>query len=336
MPKILVNFIKDHAGFTAVYFLSSALVIAFFNIIAADDGEIVYPFLISLFIYMVFIISRLPGYIRFHTELRKTVESPACLLRPSTAGEAHAAETIASIHEKYMGELTRIRSEQKARDQFITQWVHNMKTPVSVIDLILQKMAADGITGAGLPDIREENGRLLSGLEQMLHMMRLTDFSRDCIPEPVDLSEAVRSVINEKRNQFIYSNVFPKLHHDGSPVIVLTDAKWNRVMLEQVVSNAIKYSGGFEESRNVHFDFRAENGRVILSIRDEGVGIPEYDLPRVFEPFFTGENGRKFRNSSGIGLFICKTIADKLGHHISIKSEAGKGATVSISYISKM
>ena len=105
-------------------------------------------------------------------------------------------------------------------------------------------------------------------------------------------------------------------------------------MLSQIISNAIKYSSDHDKSKNIYFSISKEEKYTVLEIRDEGIGIPEYDIDRVFEPFFTGENGRRIKKSSGIGLYICKLIAEKLGHKIHIKSKVGQGTIVKLRYLS--
>ncbi|MDF2567362.1 MAG: sensory transduction histidine kinase, partial [Oscillospiraceae bacterium] len=150
-----------------------------------------------------------------------------------------------------------------------------------------------------------------------------------------DLTESLKKVINTKKNQFIYQHVFPKFDIN-EPFLILTDSKWNELILDQVISNAIKYSMEEKTSHYVYFDIQKQKEMTILSIKDEGIGIPEYDISRVFEPFFTGENGRKYKNSTGIGLYVCAEIAQKLGHKIEIQSDLNQGTVVKISYLSKM
>ena len=170
--------------------------------------------------------------------------------------------------------------------------------------------------------------------------MRLEDFSMDYVPEALNLYDSLKNVINERRSQFIHNNVFPKVQCDCNAEKILTDTKWNEFMMGQIISNAIKYSRIYNEDKevckHVYFHIGKQNKYIVLTIRDEGVGIPHYDINRVFEAFFTGENGRKYKQSTGIGLYICKVISEKLGHEILIESEEGNGTKLQIKYLSKL
>lgn len=208
-----------------------------------------------------------------------------------------------------------------------------MKTPVSVINLIVQREKEKADTEI-IKNIEEENYKLRNGLDQILNVIRLDEFSRDYEPEVVDLVELIKEAINLRKNQFIYGNVFPKIQFNMDNALVLTDKKWSHFIIDQIISNAVKYSKKGEKE-HVYFNIIRESNKTYMLIKDEGVGIPNYDLKRIFEPFFTGENGRNFQNSTGIGLYMCKKIAENLGHEISVTSSLGEGTTVKVTYISK-
>jgi len=241
------------------------------------------------------------------------------------------------VHKTYLETISGIKLEHKTNKQFLSQWIHNMKTPVTVMDLIIQKsLKGEILPTLAMEHIKEENVKLLISLEQVLDIMRLEDFSRDYLPETVDLISSLKNVINKKKNQFIYSRVYPKFEIPAEKVMVLSDEKWNAAMLDQLISNAIKYSATSDNEKNIYFSLRKEADKIILTIRDLGIGIPEYDIKRVFEPFFTGKNGRSFENATGIGLYFCSEVAKKLGHKLSINSKEGEGTEVIITYLSKL
>ena len=179
--------------------------------------------------------------------------------------------------------------------------------------------------------LETELSRLDGGLNMLLDLQRIEELEKDYEPERINLTEEVRVAINNNRSLFINSGVFPLFESEN--VYVFTDKKWNQVLINQILSNAVKYSKG-EENKHVYFDIQQMNAqsdgqhKVILTIKDEGIGISEYDLPRVFQPFFTGENGRKGYNSSGIGLYLCKTICDRLGQEITIENDNGCKVTI--------
>lgn len=331
----MIHFVKDQLVFILFYFLNAFLLILFYFILTKGTIEVPYPIGISGFLFAVFITVKWLQYYPFHRNLPRAAANKDYALAPATCEQREAEKIISEIHQAYVERIQGIEFEKSENIRFISQWIHNMKTPVSVIDLVLQKIDSEGFKEQDAVSIKEENDRLLNLLEQVLNLIRLDDFSRDFEPLETDLAGEIKKVINQKKSQFIYHHVFPKFDEPENPVLVLTDPKWNELLLEQIISNAIKYSAGSKEAKYIYFQLGEQDGRVVLSIRDEGIGIPEYDIRRVFDPFFTGENGRKFRNSSGIGLYFCAQTAQKLGLPLTLSSAVGEGTTVTISYLSK-
>jgi signal transduction histidine kinase len=359
--KILSGFLKDKAPMIAAFFLNTLLLALFYSLSAGVPVELLYPLAVSSFLFLVLSLIEWVRYSRFNRDLQNCIENASYKLSPSTWEQKAAAEAINGIHKKYLQEIADIRNSNKERQHFLSQWIHNMKAPVSVTDLILRKMKGEEwdspvwghvsrnpAAGSDVPDLLadlgEENKKLDNMLDQVLNLLRLEDFAGDYVPEQVDLAASVKNVINARKSQFIYSNVFPRLEYAGDEMTVLSDRKWNELMIGQIVSNAIKYSHSASaaerapETKNkcILFTIERQCATTFLTIKDEGIGIPSYDLKRIFEPFFTGENGRKSGNATGIGLYIASAVAKKLGHGIRIESDAGKGTSVIISYLSKL
>ncbi|ADK16889.1 MULTISPECIES: HAMP domain-containing sensor histidine kinase [Clostridium] len=345
--KVLVNFLKDKLAFTVGYFLNTILIL-FYGYLISNKSDVIYPLFISIIIYVFIIFNEWIKYYRFNRSFNEGIESRYFDLNPKTNEQKEIAKTIFKIHENYTNKISTIYAQNADNKYFLSQWIHNIKTPTSIIDLVVQK-AAKGIKYSNenstinqtdilrlFLDIREENDKVKSGLDQILNIDRLNSFSKDYDPQEVDFVLLLKEVINSKKNQFIYNNVFPKIEFNYEKILIITDKKWNKFMLEQIISNAIKYSGDSRQKKYVYFNIYLDNKEVKLTIRDEGIGIPGYDIKRVFEPFFTGENGRKVGNATGIGLYICKLISKKLNHNINIDSEVDKGTTFSITYPLKL
>ncbi|MGH4121201.1 sensor histidine kinase [Clostridium sp.] len=341
MKDIVDNFIKDKLLITAVYFINTLLITLFFYLYVDDKVELLYPVLVSIFVYIIYISFDFYRYYRFNTSIKRAMKNVNFDIVVETNEHKVVSEVINSIHTNYINIINEKKEENKVNNKFLSQWVHNMKTPVSVIEIIVQKLMYKEQTDLRLiEEIREENTKLLNGLDQILNMMRLEDFSMDYQPEAVNLYDSLKKVINERKSQFIYNNVFPKVQCVCNAEKILTDTKWNEVMIGQIISNAIKYSRTCNEnkegSKYVYFHIEKQNKYIVLTIKDDGGGIPYYDINRVFEAFFTGENGRKYKQSTGIGLYICKVISEKLGHEILIESEEGNGTLLKIKYLSKL
>lgn len=335
--KLFLNFLKDYGDFSLLYFLNSFLISLFYYLFFGNKTEVIYPTSIALFLYIIFMIYKWTRYHYYNSRLPKFIKNYNYDLEAYTQEQKSVVALVNEFHQSSLENISSIKLENKTNKQFLSQWIHNMKTPVTVIDLIIQKsLKGEIISSKALQHIKEENVKLLNSLEQVLGIIRLEDFSRDYVPEIVDLASALKTIINKRKNQFIYNKVYPKFEIPVEEVLVLSDRKWNEAMLDQLISNAIKYSDTKAKEKNVYFTLSQEAHKVILTIKDQGIGIPEYDIRRVFEPFFTGKNGRRFENATGIGLYFCSEVARKLGHELSINSMEGEGTEVIIRYLSKL
>lgn len=236
-----------------------------------------------------------------------------------------AAEALENLlHEQYQLYQQKVHKLQRQQEEhlvFMDQWVHQMKTPLSVIELTLQQDDSPDVES-----IREELERMRSGLSTVLYMSRLRGFRQDFHIKAIDLSKLVREVVHDNRVLFILQGVYPEVKEEAEGVIAESDEKWLFFMLSQLIGNAIKYSSG--KGGKVTVTVSLQDGFPLISVRDKGIGIPSADLKRVFDPFFTGQNGRGMRESTGMGLFLVKEAARHLNHVVEIDSREGEGTTV--------
>jgi two-component system, OmpR family, sensor histidine kinase YxdK len=308
------------------YFVNTGMLILIFNLLL-DKIVIAYPLVVSLSMFMVYLLYKIFALYRFldHLDAARTV---GVLPRHSDiAKDSLVFSAISEIHMAYQDKQALLNEKLSGRNTVFTSFIHNMKSSVSVIEL-----AASATNPDKLADIVLENEKLKNNLEQALNILRLDEFANDYVPECIELNDLVCSVINEKRRDFIYAGVFPKLCN--TKAFVYTDKKWCGYMLDQILTNAIKYSSA---KGKVYFEIEAKGKNVTLHIRDEGMGIPPEDVPRVFELFYTGQNGRSPQNSAtGIGLAIVKHIARQLGHEVNLTSLVGKGTCVRLTFLTKM
>ena len=214
------------------------------------------------------------------------------------------------------GEKSNLRIYKEDSIEFYSTWVHQIKTPIAVMRLWLQE------------EDTEENGRLLlelSRIEQYADMVlsyfRLDATARDLVIREYALDEIIRSCIRRYASWFVTKGI--SVRYEKTDLKVLTDKKWLIFMIEQILSNAIKYTD--EGSITI----RVEEGP-ILYIEDTGIGIAEEDLPRIFEKGFTGYNGRADKKSTGIGLYLVKRTVDLLGTPVNVQSTPGQGTVFSI------
>ncbi len=192
-----------------------------------------------------------------------------------------AIQTEKYMHELYrlyQHELHSLYASQKRHDQFMNQWVHQMKTPISVIELLLQDERP-----LDKRNVQEEIDRLRRGLDMVLVNARLENFEEDMQVEQVALKTIVTATVNENKRLFITKRVFPEIHIEDD-LIVASDSKWLRFIIGQFVTNAVKYT--FEANKKIVISAVERDDHVQLAICDEGIGIPASDLSRVTKAFF--------------------------------------------------
>lgn len=162
--------------------------------------------------------------------------------------------------------------------------------------------------------------------EQALYYARSEHTEKDYSVRETRLSDVVHGAIAD--NKYLLRKCNVTITVDTMDTSVYTDEKWVRFILDQMISNAVKYRTA---QPTLHFSATAKDDQVILSVEDNGIGIPQSDLSRIFEKGFTGQNGRTIQSSTGIGLYLCRRLCDKLGIGLSVSSE-GKGTTFSLSF----
>ncbi len=329
MPLYIIkNTIKSEYKVILFYLLNTVLLVLLFNL-KLKEIYVLYPvFLSTVFLgwYLALAcISNNKLYKNMPNNKIANIEIPYTI----NFKDKLYLGLITDLHFDYNRKINNQLEKNKRNEVLFSQFIHNMKTSVSVIEIASTLGLENDISSANkqiLEDIQTENTKLKEQLEQSLNILRLDQFSQDYVPEKQDLLEVVNSVINQNKTNFIYNSVFPKVV--GESTFVLSDRKWLTYILNQIISNAIKYnkSGG-----TVTFVIENKSPRVVsLQIIDTGVGIPQQDIERVFELFYTGSNGRDNVNSTGVGLAMVKSVAKLLGHEVKLTSDIDKGTTVEL------
>lgn len=320
-------FLRDHVSFI----IFELLLVGFIVILYWLDGlrnidTAIYSIVISLVLLTSFLVFR---YMLRQRYYKKIVQLPTAmedaLQKNAKTAEARSVEAyLQTLYKLYQREVQSLYASQKRHDQFMNQWVHQMKTPISVMELLLQE---DEVLDK--KNVQEEIDRLKRGLEMVLVNARLESFEDDMHVEQVDLKQLVTMVVNENKRLFIAKRVYPAIEIEDN-LQIASDSKWLRFVIGQFVTNAVKYT--FEANKKIVLRAYTEEQQVILHVIDEGIGIPKSDLSRVTKAFFTGENGRKTGESTGMGLYLAEEICEKLGHTLTITSEVGKGTDVMITF----
>ena len=319
-------FLREHWLYIVVNLSQSIIIATLFWLDGYRDvGVSMYAIFLSVVLLTAFLIYRYVSRKNFY----KRLLTPLGTLDESleTTERTPISEALDSLllsqYRLYQNELHKGQESQEEHLLFMDRWVHQMKTPLSVIEL-----TAQGLDEPESSNIREETERMRNGLNTVLYMARLRTIEEDFLIKPVALSKLIHEVNQENKRFYIRNGVFPKLLGEEQRIIVETDEKWLFFLLSQVVHNAVKYSAG--KSKNIILSTYERNGEAVLEVKDFGIGIPVADQRRVFHKFFTGENGRKNRESTGMCLYLVSEVAKKLEHRIELESTVDEGTTIRI------
>ncbi|AIY04836.1 two-component sensor histidine kinase [Planococcus sp. PAMC 21323] len=323
-------FMKEHAAFIVF----QVVLVAFIMLLYWLDGfrnvdTAIYSFVISTVLVITFLTARFARRYHYYQRILSAPQNLEHMLqREGKSPELVQNEIyLQKLYRLYQHEVQTLYASQNRHLQFMNQWVHQMKTPISVMHLLLQEEKE-----LDKNSVREEMERLKAGLDTVLMNARLDTLEQDMQIEQINLRSLVSEVATENKRLFISKRVYPEISISEDH-IVATDQKWLKFIVGQFLTNAVKYT--FEPNKKVFMTAECSNGNTLLSIRDEGIGISSSDLPRVIKPFFTGENGRKVGESTGMGLYLAKEICSKLGHELTISSVQGEGTTVSVLFFNQ-
>lgn len=241
--------------------------------------------------------------------------------RPQTALEALLFEKLALLEMDKKNRAIEEREKLNDLMDYYTLWAHQIKTPIAASSLLVGEIEDKKVKN----QLEQELFKIESYVNIVLQYLRLESFHEDLVLKKENAEDLVKEIVKKYAIFFIQKGLSLSLHDLDRTII--TDRKWFVVILEQVLSNSLKYTsqGGIE----IYFQ------EDTLYIKDSGLGIQDADLLRVFERGFSGYNGRLTQQSSGLGLYLSKKIADELGHQISIASQVGQGTTVMISFSEK-
>lgn len=277
-----------------------------------------YPAALCLGLGVLLLLRDYRRFCRVHEAYRRLTQLPELTREQLPQGKSQTERDCAALLEKQLEDMARLQTA--SADRFTTQtdyfsaWAHQIKTPIAAMGLKLQN--EDSPLARGL---RGDLNRIAQYVEMAMTYLRLDAETGDYVLKTQALDPIIRGAVRRFAGEFIDRKLRLRLQETGQTV--LTDEKWLSFVLEQLLSNALKYTPGGEISI-----FWQEPDTLV--IRDTGIGIAPEDLPRIFEKGFTGYNGRSDKKASGIGLYLCKRVCDRLGHGISIASAPGEGTTV--------
>ena len=232
-------------------------------------------------------------------------------------------ETMQIVDKSMNDHVNSYKTVQKEYKEYVEMWVHEIKTPLAAAKLIISNNPSE-VTSS----IQEEIEKVEGYVEQALFYARSTSVEKDYVIKELDLAPLVSKIIRRHSKEFIYQKI--KLSLSDLEKTVYSDSKWVEFVLDQILSNALKYTSS--DIGEIKIYTTMQNNMTCLHIEDNGIGIDSKDLHRIFERGFTGSNGRTTEKATGMGLYLCKTLCDKLYLYLHADSLSGKGTTITIGF----
>ena len=324
----IIEFIKERMIFLIINLIMFLLVAILMKIVKVSINIILILFLIWFGPILIYMFLEFIKYRRYLNNLINTVENldrkyllPEVIEEPRFQEARIINDVLKQCNKSMHEKVKHYKDEQIDYREYIETWVHEIKTPIASAKLILEN------DNSNLSErINYEMKRVEGFIEQVLYYARSSDVSKDYIIKEFSLRSVVMKSVKSNSRDFINKNI--KLDIRGIEGNIFSDEKWVEFIINQIIINAVKFSIPNEGKVSIYSKVNENN--IILTIEDNGVGINEKDIDRVFEKGFTGENGRKFGKSTGIGLYLCKKLCDKLGIGISLNSKENIGTKVNI------
>ena len=311
--SVVCAYIKQYIKVLLLFIVFAFVFCIVFSLYNLETEAIYYSIILCAFIGLIYICINFINYYKKHIQLYKLQNEISIslenLLSPKTLMEEDYTNLILTLNKEYKTYISKSDIAKSDMIDYYTMWVHQIKTPISAMKLLIQTSESEISS-----DLSSELFKIEQYVEMVLSYIRLGSNENDFVIKEYDLDNIVRQAIRKYAPLFIRK----KINLDFQPTTykVLTDEKWLVFVIEQLLSNAIKYTNKGKISI-----YPLENKKLV--IEDTGIGISQEDIPRIFDKGFTGYNGRTDKKATGLGLYLCKNILDKLSHKISIESEVG-------------
>ena len=315
---VIYDYIKQYIKPFILFIIFILIFTLIFSLYNLELEAILYSSLVCCFIGLICICINFINYYKKHIQLYKLQKEISISLEnlpsPKNLMEEDYTNLILSLNNEYKSYISKSDIAKSNMIDYYTMWVHQIKTPISAMKLLIQTSESEISS-----DLSSELFKIEQYVEMVLSYIRLDSSENDFVIKEYNLDDIVRQAVRKYAPLFIRKKI--SLDFQNTNYKVLTDEKWLVFVIEQLLSNAIKYTNKGKISI-----YPLENKKLV--IEDTGIGISPEDIPRIFDKGFTGYNGRTDKKAPGLGLYLCKNILDKLSHKISIESEIGVGTKV--------
>lgn len=325
----LKDYIKDNIINITIYLVTLIILFLFFRILKLSTEAFICTYIILSLCGILLFFYNYNRKRKFYNELTKQLENldkkyiiTELIEKPNFLEGQIFYNSLYEINKTMNEEIKKYKLSLEEFKEYIEMWVHEVKLPLSSILLMTYKK--DDISKVIEPTKRIENF-----VEQVLYYARSENAEKDYIIKECDLKEIINKVIKKNKEIFILEKIEIKLENLDNKK-VLSDSKWLEFIINQIISNSLKYVD--KEKSVITITTSETEKNTVLKIQDNGIGIPKSDIKKVFDKSFTGENGRKIQTSTGMGLYIAKQLCEKLGHKIEIESEQNKYTSVFITF----
>lgn len=319
--KFFWIYLKSHRASMITFMILAVLFTVSFVLYQLPLRAVLYPVLLCFIAGILIFWKDYNKELKKHKMLKQVCSMQVSLMYefplPDTYQDEDYQKVIENIKEQYKQLETDMNMKYSNMIEYYTLWAHQIKTPIASMRLTLENKDSK--------EARKLSGdlfRIEQYVEMVLTFLRLDSDYTDYVIESLSLDKVIRHSVRKFSSEFINRKI--KLQYETIDANVITDEKWLATVIEQILSNALKYTKA--GSISIYF----ENDK--LYIEDTGIGIAPEDLPRIFENGYTGYNGRKDKKASGIGLYLVKRICTNLGIGIKIESELNKGTTVILDF----
>ncbi len=321
------HYLKDKIVLILLYIITSLIISAMLSVFKVNNEAII-GVNVTLFIFII--IYLIYDYLRknkFYSKFLANLDHLdqkyliiETLTKPTFYDGEILYDSLYEINKSMNEKVKEYRLNLNSFKDYIEMWIHEVKLPLSSINLMLHNKET-----LSIPKVSAQLKRLDDDVEQVLYYVRSENAEKDYLIKETNLNKIISNVAIQNKDILLEKNI--ELEVQNTNIDVLTDAKWLGFIINQIISNSIKYT---RDNPVIKISSQDQKDKILLKIYDNGIGIPKRDLPKVFDKTFTGSNGRKITTSTGMGLYIAKKLCQKLGHQITINSKENEFTEVTI------